>query len=139
MSAVPVVKAALVARIGSLFPDAQVSYGAPLKASREEIVAVMGARTTEAPDSLVPSMREAIEVDIVFSVWAGRGSQQRVTERAYEMFSAWRSHVADDPSLGGACQAADVAIAHNLDEAMTDAGPVAEVATTVRLFAAYTP
>lgn len=141
MSAVPAVKAALVAQLASLFPTAQVSYGAPLKATSEDIVAVQGARSTVEPDALdmTGSVREVIDLDVTFSVWRGRGTQQVVTERAYTMLESLRAWLNDNPTIGGVAQHASLSYETTMDEAQTDSGPVCEIATTVRVFAHATP
>ena len=141
MSAVPAVKAALVAELTSLFPTAQVTYGAPLKATSEDIVAVQGARSTVEPDALdmTGSVREVIDLDVTFSVWRGRGTQQVVTERAYAMLDAFRAALNDDPTIGGVAQHASLSWEATMEEAQTDSGPVCEIATTVRVFAVATP
>ena len=141
MSSAAAVKAALVTQLGTLFPTAQVSYGAPLKVTSEDVVAVQGVRTAVEPDSLDMrgSVREVIDLDVTFSVWRGRGTQQVVTERAYTMLEALRVWLNDNPTLAGVAQHAALSYEATMEEAMTDSGPVCEIATSVRVFAVYTP
>jgi hypothetical protein len=137
MSAIPTVKAALVAQLGVLFSSAQVCYGQPLKALRDDIVGVMDARDTPVPDGIGRQRRSTIDIDVVFSVFRGGTDQaaaEVVCDGMVEDFEAW---LLANPSIAGTAQGNAGVVARTAETQQTDRGALAEQAVTVRVFAAY--
>lgn len=137
MSAIPTVKAALVAQLGTLFPAAQVCYGEPIQTLRDDIVAVMDSRDTPVPDGIGRQRRSTIDVDVVFSVFRG-GTDQAAAEALcdgmVEDFEAW---LLANPSIGGTAQGNAGVVSRSAETTQSAKGAIAEQAVTVRVFAVY--
>jgi hypothetical protein len=99
-SAVPGLRAYLYETLlPALYPDGsvQILYGAPPPYGREDIVSVGNCRTTTTMPvmSAARPMEELTEITVTISCsrfGPGPEMQQEATERAYDLFDAWRDH-----------------------------------------------
>ena len=137
MSAIPTVKAALVTQLGALFPSAQVTYGQPLKALRDDIVAVMDSRDTPVPDGIGRQRRSTIDIDVVFSVFRGGTDQASAELVCFDMVEDFEAWLLANPSIGETAQGNAGVVARTAETQQTDRGALAEQAVTVRVFAVY--
>ena len=138
-SAAPAVKAALFAGFTTLFAgEALVTYGQPGPYQPDDIVAIENMRSNNEaePNSTARTFNEVIEVDFTVSVYRGGGVevQQTATERAYTLLAmAERCLTATAPSLGGMVSTTAGVGSHDLAEAATEQGRIAEIGATARL------
>jgi hypothetical protein len=137
MSAIPTVKAALVTQLGVLFTTAQVCYGQPLKALRDDIVAVMDVRDQPIPDGVRSERRSTLDIDVVFSVFRGgadQASAESVCDGMVEDFEAW---LLANRDIAGTAQGNAGVVARTAETSQTARGALAEQAVTVRVYAVY--
>lgn len=134
-SAIPLVKAGLVATLKTLLPDPVfVSYGHPGTYRTDDMVAVMDARSSQAHVVMTPTRPrdETVEVDVVFSTFRD-DTQDVVTARAFAMLALLETYIRSDPSAG--ISGGRMALVHDyaLAEQAGVSGRVAEIAVKVTL------
>lgn len=112
-SSVPAVRAAVITVLTGMFaPPTVISYGAAGSNLADEIIGLQGSsvrieRPTNGPNR---AREEIVELEVVFSVWTGAGPEddQRITERAWTLFSTFADYfkTQGNETLAGACREA---------------------------------
>ena len=141
-SKAPLVKAALFTVCQTLYPvPIQVAYGHPGTDLESDIVSVGSVRATQeiATMSTMRNREEVIFVDVIFSCFAGGGTevQQGVTERAYTLCALLEDHLqTTDYTLSGTARLARVTGADLIESDDPDLlalGRLSELTATVEV------
>lgn len=135
-SAIPGAKAALVALLTGLFPDAQVTYGLPGTYEQPDLVVVGNARAESTQDVMGTRRprREDATIEITFSCFRAGGpeAQQTATEAAFAMLGTFADYFRAQgaETLSGACDRASVGsyeLAEEEDPEVLEKGRLATV------------
>jgi len=141
-SKAPAVKAALFTLCQTLYPvPIQVAYGHPGTDLESDIVSVGSVRATQeiATMSTMRNREELITVDVIFSCFAGGGTevQQTVTERCYTLCALLENYLqTTDYTLAGTARLARVTGADLIESDDPDLlalGRLSELTATVEV------
>jgi hypothetical protein len=136
VSAVPEFTDALVAQLTTLFPNAQVCDGDPIKLT-DNIVSVGDSSSTEEPNSLSPSGRwEVIDIQVTIACATGGSDAKPSRDAAYTMLDSLRTYLrTTDRTVGGSVLGNAGIVNRRYEQGVGTMGRWATIEATVRAYA----
>lgn len=127
MSSIPTVLDALIARIGFLLPDAQVSDGPAVQWLNEDTIVIgwspdrSGITVDIDREGLGGDQRERYDVACVISSVSGNTDIKPLRDRAFALYATIASDLKRHPTLNGVALSVRPSVA-DLDQAQTSDG-----------------